>query len=71
VNVVAPGSVVGTRIGDAPTPAELSRLLAATPLRRLGQPADIAEVVCFLCSPAARHVTGTTVVVDGGESLGC
>jgi NAD(P)-dependent dehydrogenase (short-subunit alcohol dehydrogenase family) len=36
------------------------------PLGRMGQPADVAEVVAFLASPAAAYVTGSTYYVDGG-----
>jgi 3-oxoacyl-[acyl-carrier protein] reductase len=36
------------------------------PLGRVGQPADVADVVCFLASDAARYVTGQSVNVDGG-----
>jgi len=39
---------------------------AAIPLGRIGEPADVAGAVVFLCSPAARLVTGTSLVVDGG-----
>ena len=39
-------------------------------IRRLGQPEDIAELVAFLCSPAARHVHGTGISIDGGGSKG-
>jgi NAD(P)-dependent dehydrogenase (short-subunit alcohol dehydrogenase family) len=42
---------------------------AKTPLDRIGEPADIAEVVVFLCSDAARFVTGQNLVVDGGMTL--
>jgi 3-oxoacyl-[acyl-carrier protein] reductase len=40
------------------------------PLRRLGQPADIAGVVVFLAGPAAAYLTGQVITVDGGLSLG-
>jgi len=40
-----------------------------TPLDRIGEPADIADVVVFLCSDAARFVTGQNIVVDGGMTL--
>ena len=39
-------------------------------LGRLAEPDDVAHVVSFLCSDSARHITGQTLVVDGGMSLG-
>ncbi|MGH8249197.1 MAG: SDR family oxidoreductase [Steroidobacteraceae bacterium] len=42
-----------------------SRILAATPLGRIGEPEDVARVVAFLAMPAARHVSGAHVPVDG------
>jgi 3-oxoacyl-[acyl-carrier protein] reductase len=63
VNLVAPGVIA--------TETELSAEVRAkyegmTALRRLGQPADIAAVVCFLASDLAGYVTGETIHVDGG-----
>jgi 3-oxoacyl-[acyl-carrier protein] reductase len=40
------------------------------PLNRLGRPAEVAGVIAFLCSDAAAYITGTTVVLDGGELIG-
>ena len=40
------------------------------PVKRLGTPDDIANVVLFLCGPAAAYVTGQVITVDGGLSLG-
>jgi len=73
VNSVAPGPTTAPghfyeerrRNGD---PGYL-RVLADSPAGRLGEPADIANVVMFLASPAARWVQGQTVVVDGGHHL--
>jgi len=45
-------------------------LLARTPLKRLGQPEDIAGALVFLASPAARFITGQTLYVDGGYTAG-
>jgi enoyl-[acyl-carrier protein] reductase III len=42
---------------------------ARTPAGRLVEPRDVAEVVCFLASPAAAMIRGQTVVVDGGYSV--
>ena len=70
VNAVAPG-VIDTNMTAPMLGIEaLTRpILDRTPMRRLGTPADIAPVVLFLASPAARYVTGQTIPVDGGFSV--
>lgn len=71
VNCVAPG-IIKTDFARAlwqnPKIAKASE--AATPLRRLGEPDDVAGAVVFLCSPAGRYITGQTLVIDGGGSVG-
>ncbi len=44
--------------------------MSNTPLRRLGEPDDVAAVALFFASDAARYVTGQTLVVDGGMTMG-
>ncbi|TDB90624.1 SDR family oxidoreductase [Actinomadura sp. KC216] len=68
VNAIAPG-VVRTRLAEALWREHEERLAASTPLRRIGEPEDIGEVVAFLASDAARWMTGETMVVDGGQLL--
>jgi NAD(P)-dependent dehydrogenase (short-subunit alcohol dehydrogenase family) len=73
VNCVCPGAVETemfeaylARTGDPE--AERQRIAAATPLGRLGRPEDVAAAVAFLCSDEASWITGTTLIVDGGDS---
>jgi NAD(P)-dependent dehydrogenase (short-subunit alcohol dehydrogenase family) len=66
VNAVAPG-FIRTRMTSGLEPRHLEQALAETALGRLGEPEDVAEVVAFLVSPRARHVTGEVVRVDGGQ----
>lgn len=50
-------------------PARLAKILATTPLGRIGEPAEVASLVAFLCMPAAAYITGQIVAVDGGFSV--
>ena len=50
-------------------PHEIERFERTTPVGRIGEPEDIADVVVFLCSRAARFITGQNLVVDGGLTL--
>jgi glucose 1-dehydrogenase len=67
VNNVAPGAIetpINRKLlGD---PKLLAALQDNIPLRRLGQPSDVAQVVAFLASSGADYITGATIVVDGG-----
>ena len=50
-------------------PARLEKILATTPLGRIGEPAEVASVAAFLCMPAASYITGQSIIVDGGFSV--
>ncbi|MBK9383902.1 MAG: 3-oxoacyl-[acyl-carrier-protein] reductase [Planctomycetes bacterium] len=68
VNAVAPGYIetdMTAHLGDQVA----QKILGEIPLGRLGQPADIAHAVSFLCSDRAAYMTGQTLVVDGGMTL--
>lgn len=65
VNAVAPGLIETAMTAELP-PAAREGFLAGIALGRPGSPDDVAGVVTFLASDAARYVTGQTIVVDGG-----
>jgi 3-oxoacyl-[acyl-carrier protein] reductase len=67
-NVVAPG-YVKTQLTDVLPEEATKAMLDATPLGRLGDPADIAGAVRFLCSDEASFVTGEVLLVDGGLGM--
>lgn len=67
-NCVAPG-FIRTGMTDRLPPDIVDVALAETALGRLGEPEDVARVVRFLCSDAARHITGAVIRVDGGQYL--
>jgi 3-oxoacyl-[acyl-carrier protein] reductase len=67
-NVVAPGYVT-TRLTEVLPEAATGAMLEATPLGRLGEPADVAGAVRFLCSDEAAFITGAVLLVDGGLGM--
>ena len=74
VNGVSPGIVLTDALTHfASFRAEgddlIAEAISRTPAGRLCTPADVAELVCFLCGPAARMICGQTIILDGGQSL--
>jgi NAD(P)-dependent dehydrogenase (short-subunit alcohol dehydrogenase family) len=71
VNGVAPG-VVDTPLAElvVHNPELAPEYLKTIPLHRFGRPSDIADCVAFLASDAAAYITGQTIVIDGGQTLG-
>lgn len=72
VNAIAPGffdTDMTRRYQDADAKQTLDAYVAKIPLRRYGQPEDLKGLVVFLASAASDHITGQTIVIDGGESL--
>lgn len=72
VNAIAPGWIDSAMLrksfeGD---PGRRDRILARTPMAKVGDPDDVAWAGVYLCSPAASFVTGTVLPVDGGVSIG-
>ncbi len=67
INAVSPGLIDRDGLADD-WPDGVRRYLERAPLRSLGVPQDVADAVLFLLSPAARWISGTNLVVDGGMS---
>jgi enoyl-[acyl-carrier protein] reductase III len=71
-NCVSPGVIAtdSARFYGGDRYAEFDRLVSeSTPVGRMGAPEDVASAIVFLCSPAARFITGQTLVIDGGLGL--
>jgi 3-oxoacyl-[acyl-carrier protein] reductase len=68
VNAVAPGFIRTERMAMLPSEV-IERAQKSSILGRVAEPEDVAHVISFLCSESARHITGQTIVVDGGLSL--
>lgn len=72
VNAIGPGRIISEQIATRLYPTEQERRRfaeARIPAGYFGDPEDIARLAAFLASPAARYITGQTVMVDGGMSL--
>ena len=69
VNAVAPGTIATELAKNAVLTSDeaRARIMSRTPLRRLGEPAEIADVAAFLLSAASSYMTGQIVYVDGGR----
>ncbi len=69
VNAVAPGPILTDALARAGTGMQ-EAAAAAMPMRRVGQPDEVAAAVVWLCSADAAFITGTTLVIDGGKLAG-
>lgn len=70
VNSIAPGKIDTPRLAELYQGRSRADDMKAIPLRRFGDPKEIADVVCFLASDRASYVTGTLIPVDGGLTRG-
>ena len=69
VNGVEPGNILTEGMKAHRSAEFIAQMEAAVPLGRLGTPADVAGAVFFLASDDAAYITGTTIIVDGGQIL--
>jgi NAD(P)-dependent dehydrogenase (short-subunit alcohol dehydrogenase family) len=70
VNAVCPGVIVTEMTAESRSnPAQVGRWLSEIPQGRLGEPGDVVGLVLFLCSDAARYLTGQAINVDGGKVM--
>jgi NAD(P)-dependent dehydrogenase (short-subunit alcohol dehydrogenase family) len=69
VNVVAPGPILTYHLERAGEEAQRQAALS-TPMRRVGQPEEVAAAVVWLCSDQATFITGVTLPIDGGQTAG-
>ncbi|KAL6840449.1 hypothetical protein ACP4OV_030259 [Aristida adscensionis] len=77
VNCVAPGGVrteiassSGLKLEPEAAKKMMEAELARVPMRRIGEPEEIASLVAFLCMPAASYITGQVICADGGRTIG-
>ena len=70
VNCIAPGFILTPLTAPLVGNEEfMQKTLAQIPLKRVGDPGEIAGLAAFLCMPAAGYLTGQTIVVDGGLTV--
>ena len=69
VNAVAPGTIATEMAAKSVLTSDeaKAKIMSRTPMKRLGQPSEVADAVAFLASDAASYITGEIVVIDGGH----
>jgi 3-oxoacyl-[acyl-carrier protein] reductase len=70
VNSIAPGRIDTERVREVYPDGVTPEDLAAIPIRRLGTPREIGDLVAFLCSDRAAYITGSVIPIDGGLTRG-
>jgi len=69
VNAIAPGLIDTPLTQKLPLDVQ-EKLIQAQPTKSMGKPEDIANTVAFLCDEKTQFITGQTIYVDGGKSIG-
>jgi NAD(P)-dependent dehydrogenase (short-subunit alcohol dehydrogenase family) len=70
VNAVAPGTIATEMAKNAVLTSDEAKrkIMSRTPMKRLGEPSEVADAVAFLASDAASYITGEILTIDGGRS---
>ncbi len=68
MNAICPG-FIPSKMSQGVLDQLAPRVIEATPMKQLGEPADLEGLVVLLASGAARHITGQIIAVDGGASV--
>lgn len=69
VNAVCPGLIDTQMARDTTTPEEIEMFINAFPIKRLGLPEEIGDLVVFLCSEKASYITGASIDINGGDLM--
>lgn len=69
VNAVCPGLFDTKMVRDTTTKKELEAFIRSYPIRRIGLPEEIGDLVVFLCSDKASYITGATIDINGGDLM--
>jgi len=69
VNAICPGLIDTQMARDTTTKEELERFINSFPIRRLGSPEEIGDLVVFLCSEKASYITGASIDINGGDLM--
>ena len=68
VNAIGPGSIMTSMLETvANDPVAMSKILSRTPMKRIGEPSEIASIAAFLASDESSYITGQTLYADGGR----
>jgi 3-oxoacyl-[acyl-carrier protein] reductase len=69
VNAICPGMIDTELTREYASPELLERLAGSYPIRRLGTPAEVADLICFIASEAAGYITGASIDINGGDLM--
>ncbi len=68
VNTISPGYIATKMVMAVPEEIR-AKIIADIPVRRLGEPEEVARAVCFLCAPEAGYITGSNIALNGGQHM--